>query len=67
MTGVPSPKPNTYRPWREIAAELAAVKDLGKALELAHELNCALAQQSVHEKEKATTSMPEEQFSLVLL
>jgi hypothetical protein len=68
MTGVPAPKPNAYRPWSEIAAELASVRDLAKALELAHELNCALAQQSsVPEKEKAAEwSMTEEQLSLVL-
>jgi hypothetical protein len=67
MTGVPAPKPNLYRPWREIAAELASEKDLSKALELAHELSCALAlQSSVREEEKATMSMTEEQLSLVL-
>jgi hypothetical protein len=37
MTGVPAPKANLYRPWREIAAELASEKDLEKAFELAHE------------------------------
>jgi hypothetical protein len=69
MTGVPAPKPKAYRPWGEIAAELASVRDLAKALELAHELNCALAQQSsAPEVEKAArSSMTEEQLSLVLL
>jgi hypothetical protein len=66
MTGVPTPKPNLYRPWREIAAELASEKDLAKAFELTHELNCALALQSSVPEEKAATSMTEEQLSLAL-
>jgi hypothetical protein len=45
MTGVPAPEPKAYCPWREIAAELASEKDLAKALELAHELNCVLKEQ----------------------
>ena len=66
MTGVPAPKPNLYRPWREIAAELASEKDLTKAFELAYELSCALALQSSVPEEKAATSMTEEQLSLAL-
>ena len=66
MTGVPAPKPNLYRPWREIAAELASEKDLSKALELAHELSCALALQSTVREEENAVSMTEEQLSLAL-
>ena len=64
MTGVPAPKPNLYRPWREIAAELASEKDLEKAFELGR--HCALALQSSVPEEKAATSMTEEQLSLAL-
>jgi hypothetical protein len=63
MTGVPSPKPKLYRLWRQVAVELASVKDPAIALELAHELNCALAQQSSVPEDM---SMTEEQLSLVL-
>ena len=66
MTGVPTPKPNLYRPWREIAAELASEKDLTKAFELAHELSCALALQSSVREEDNAVSMTEEQLSLIL-
>ena len=66
MTGVPTPKPNLYRPWREIAAELASEKDLTKAFELAHELSCALALQSSVREEENAVSMTEEQLSLIL-
>jgi hypothetical protein len=66
MTGVPTPKPNLYRPWREIAAELASEKDLTKAFELAHELSCALALQSSVREEENAVSMTEEQLSLAL-
>jgi hypothetical protein len=66
MTGVPTPKPNLYRPWREIAAELANEKDLTKAFELAHELSCALALQSSPREEENAVSMTEEQLSLAL-
>jgi len=66
MTGVPAPKPNLYRPWREIAAELASEKDLTKAFELAHELSCALALQSSVREEENAVSMTEEQLSLIL-
>ena len=66
MTGVPAPKPNLYRPWREIAAELASEKDLTKAFELAHELSCALALQSSVREEDNAVSMTEEQLSLAL-
>jgi hypothetical protein len=66
MTGVPTPKPNLYRPWREIAAELASEKDLTKAFELAHELSCALALQSSVREEDNAVSMTEEQLSLAL-
>ena len=66
MTGVPAPKPKAYRPWREIAAELASAKDPQKAWELAHELTCALKEQmSRPEEEKAAVSTTE-QFSLIL-
>jgi len=52
MTGVPAPKPKAYPAWREIAAELARGTDLEKALELAHELNCALKEQSILPQEE---------------
>jgi hypothetical protein len=55
MTGVPAPKPKAYRPWHEITAELATVKDLSKALELAHELSCALKQQSLVRPEETNS------------
>ena len=45
MTGVPAPKVKVHRPWREIAAEIASLKDLARVAELAHELNCALEEQ----------------------
>ena len=66
MTGVPTPKPNLYRPWREIAADLTSEKDLAKAFELAHELSCALALQSSVREEDNAVSMTEEQLSLAL-
>jgi hypothetical protein len=66
MTGVPAPKPNLYRPWREIAADLTSEKDLAKAFELAHELSCALALQSTVREEENAVSMTEEQLSLAL-
>jgi hypothetical protein len=68
MTGVPSPEPKLYRLWRQIAVELASVKDPSKALELAYELNCALAQQSsIPKEENDARSLTEEQLSPVLL
>jgi hypothetical protein len=54
MTGVPAPKPRVCRPWHEIAAELGTVKDLSKALELTHELDCALKAQSLVRPEGPT-------------
>jgi hypothetical protein len=63
MTGVPAPKPTLYRPWREIAAELASEQDLERAFELAHELQYALALQS---SVREDILMTEEQLSLAL-
>jgi hypothetical protein len=51
MTGV-------YRPWREIAAELASGKELAKALELAHELNCAMESQGFGPEEERQPISP---------
>ena len=61
MTDVPAAKPKAYRPWPEIAAELAGVKDdLAKALELADELNSALIEQSPgHSQEEQEENSPE--------
>ena len=54
MTGVPATKVKVHRPWREIAAEIASLKDLARVAELAHELNCALEEQGFDAEETET-------------